>query len=65
MLFNDIIEIRKIEWDSDFEIESPNNNNKPLDLNFGLRVLKVTKLKMIDAGFKFSGLLYGCRTKII
>ena len=60
ILLNDIIEIRKI-LDSD----SGSENNEPLDFNFDLRVLKVTKLKMIDAGFKFSGLLYGCRTKII
>ena len=58
MLLNDIIELRNLK----IQILVPKT---PLDLNFGLRVLKVTELKMIDAGFKFSGLLYGCRTKII
>ena len=43
MLLNDIIEIRKI-LDSD----SGSENNGPLDFNFGLRVLKLTKLKMMD-----------------
>ena len=58
MLLNDIIELRNLK----IQILVPKT---PLDLNFGLRVLKVTELKMIDARLKFSGLLYGCRTKII